>query len=90
MSMIEKIARIIAVARAGAEVAAESEFKGGNLWADAKRDAGAVIQALREPSEAMEAAGDALSVVCEGYHPGAGPVWIAMIDAALSPSTTEG
>ena len=54
--MIERVARAIATARAGPENAAESEFKAGNLWCEAKREARAAIEAMREPTEAMQEA----------------------------------
>jgi hypothetical protein len=44
----------------------------------------AVLEAVREPSEEMMDVGDSLAVPDEGYHPGAGPTWIAMIDALIA------
>ena len=92
--MIERVARALAVRRAGAEVAAVSEFQAGNLWCEAKADARAAIEAMREPTEAMIGAGagqprpptytaEHEAWRAEGY--GAAAKYRAMIDAALTP-----
>lgn len=84
--MVERVARSLSPH-------AFSEASEGALWGprarqDAMDKARAAIEAMREPTEAMMAAGDSLAVPDEGYYPGAGPVWVIMNEAALNPASS--
>jgi len=79
MSLVERIARIIA-GRSVSANAEGDEISAGNLvdsaWRDHRADALSVIRTLREPDEAMAAAGDV-------------ETWERMIEAALAEAEAE-
>lgn len=86
MTMIERVARAIAKS-------AHGDDEGWAAWVDEAR---AAVEALREPTEAMERAIPMQEYTIEHYHGsghhrsfpllGSGPlqVWRTMVDAALS------
>lgn len=53
-----------------------------------KRIAHAVIATMREPTEAMLEAGRAVAPVCDDPITPPADYWVAMIDAALTATTT--
>lgn len=86
--MIENVIRAALVALYPEGVAASIEENGSiivppHLWAEAETVARAVIEAIREPTEAMTVAGDA--AVADAYTVPA-EVWRAMVDAVLKNS----
>lgn len=86
MDMIERVARAIAgVNGIGLDEANEA------MWRVHEMEARAVIEAMREPTEAMlEAYDNTVQIDFEGEPLNLPQAYTAMIDAALGPQATEG
>jgi uncharacterized protein YbdZ (MbtH family) len=76
MSLVERIARVLAGWRASANAEGDESSASrhvDSVWPDYRDDALAIIHTLREPDPAMAAAGDA-------------EIWERMVQAALAES----
>lgn len=76
LSLLERIARVLAAAEASANAEGDQQSAGATVdltWPDHRNQALAVLHAMREPDPAMTAAGDAAT-------------WRKMVEAAISES----
>lgn len=79
--MIERAARALAKAQSGSD---EWESLDGDLQSQLKAEALAVIEAIREPSEAMASAGEKLLGEQRGHSVDASDLrdaWVVMVEA---------
>ena len=79
MSLVERIARILAGWRASANAEGDESSAArlvDSAWPDHRDDALAIIHTLREPDRAMAAAGD-------------GEIWERMVQAALADAEAD-
>ena len=80
MSMIERAARALAKAQSGSD---EWEGLDGDLQSQLKAEVSAVIEAIREPSEAMTSAGEEMLGEQRGHSVDASDLrdaWVVMAD----------